>query len=119
MKTFYSILSVNINPEIVERISIGMLMTYGESVFYHYSKHKLSLIKKLIGKTTYKATLNYLKLIGKCVGKREDVFSEQYIDYLSRYNNNLVSFSKLKFLEIEGTETVFWKLFTKFINENF
>ncbi|MFO7658120.1 MAG: hypothetical protein R6W78_13755 [Bacteroidales bacterium] len=135
MKTFYSILSLNINPGINERLSVGMLMIFGEKVFFHYSKHKLSVLLKLIDKTTYKAALDYLKLIEKSVSGNENIlskellelksenkysqiFSERYIEYLSRYNNNLISFSKPKFLEIDATENIFRKLFVKLIDES-
>lgn len=135
MKTFYSILSLNINPEIDERISVGMLMMCGESVFYHYSRNKLSFIQKLVDKTTYTAAHDYLRLVERSVKNKEtidlpkdvldlkpenkydNILSEPYITYLSRYNNNLISFSKPKFLEVEANETVFRKLFTRLIDE--
>lgn len=135
MKTFYSILSLNIKPEINERLSFGMIMISGEKVRFEYSKNKLSVIQRLISNETYRATLDYLKMIEKSVSysiinkapgeldinsgnKYKRIFSEQYINYLSRYNNNLVSFSNANYLEIEETETVFQSLFTKLIDES-
>lgn len=136
MKTYYSILSVYVNPEINERLSVGMLMVSGEDVFFNYSGSKLSVIKKLVSKNTYNAARHYLKLVERSVerknttnesqgdlGLQEDIdlnglFSEHYIDYLSRYSNNLVSFSKPKYLELEANEEIFRKLFIKLIDES-
>lgn len=134
MKTFYSILSVNIRPEINERLSIGLLMICGERVLFRHSISKLSVIQKLISRDVYKATQNYLKLIETSVtsnatissnnnefplkieSKYDRLFSEQYIEYLSRYNNNLISFSKPNFVELEASDQIFGLLFNKFID---
>jgi hypothetical protein len=136
MKTFYSILSINIKPEINERLSIGMIMIYGDKVFFQYSKNKLSVIQHLIPSETYKAALDYLKLIKNSVAsksrldksvnelnikpdnKYDRIFSEQYLQYLSRYNNNLISFTNTNYLDIEGSEDVFNSLFVKLIYES-
>ena len=121
MKTFYSIISINIRPEINERLSVGLIMIFGEKVFFRYSNSKLNIIQKLTGKEIWKATHNYLKLVQSSVSnkalstnkdllnlkvenKYSRLFSEQYIEYLSRYNNNLVSFSKPNFIELEATD---------------
>jgi len=134
MKTFYSILSVNIRPEINERLSIGLLMICGEKVLFRHSTSKLSVIQKLISKDVYKATQNYLKLVETSVSSNEAIssnknefhfkieskydrlFSEKYIEYLSRYNNNLISFSKPNFVDLEANEQIFRLLFNKFID---
>lgn len=136
MKTFYSILSLNIKPEINERLSVGMVMVFKEKVFFHLSKRKLSVIQKLVSKERYKASLNYLKMIEKSsstnellnqtIGirqlkpetKYDRIFSEQYIEYLSRYNNNLVSFSKPNFIDLDVTEHIFETLFKKLIDDS-
>lgn len=136
MKTFYSILSLNIRPEINERLSVGMVMVFKEKVFFHFSKRKLSVIQKLLSKDRYKASLNYLKMIEKSTStnelinqttgirqqkqesKYDRIFSEQYIEYLSRYNNNLVSFSKPNFIDIDVNEQIFEILFKKLVYDS-
>lgn len=135
MKTFYTILSFNIKPEINERLSIALIMICGEKVFFRYSPYKLSIIQKLTNKETLKATQTYLKLIEEAVyskkafyskadlleikaeSKYDRLFSEQYIEYLSRYNNNLVSFTSPNFIELEGTDHLFDLLYYKFIGD--
>lgn len=136
MRTFYSILYFNIRPEINEKLSLGLLMVYGDNIQFHYSKSKLSTIKNLVSNSIYRAAFNYLKYINKSVSTNElannkdeildlpsdnkytRIFSESYLEYLSRYNNNLLSFSAPKILEIEASNKIFVKLFSKLIDEN-
>jgi len=136
MKTFYSILSINIKPEINERLSVGMIMIFKEKIYFHYSRKKLSIIQRLVSRDIYKATLDYLKMVEKSISNNESliqttgnlllkteskydrIFSEQYIEYLSRYNSNLVSFSKPNFIDLEATEQIFKKLFEKLIDDS-
>jgi len=136
MRSFYSILSLNIKPEINERLSVGMIMIFGEKVFFHYSKQKLSIIQRLVSKNVYKATLDYLKMLEQSVSNSENlnvpngnlrlkptnkydrIFSEQYIEYLSRYNSNLVSFSNTNFIEAEASQQVFETIFRKLIDDS-
>ncbi len=136
MKTFYSILSLNIKPEINERLSVGMIMIFQEKVYFHYSKQKLSVIQNLIGKETYKSALDYLKLIENAVtsneiqnhsldtlnlkveNKYDRIFSKQYLDYLSRYNNNLISFGSTNFIDLEATEQIFQTMFVKLVDKS-
>lgn len=136
MKTFYSILSLNIKPEINERLSVGMIMIFQEKVYFHYSKQKLSIIQNLIGKETYKSALDYLKLVENAVtsneiqnhssdtlnlkveNKYDRIFSKQYLDYLSRYNNNLISFGSTNFIDLEATEQIFQTLFVKLVDKS-
>ena len=114
--------------------SLGLLMICGEKVLFRHSSSKLSVIHKLISKDVYKATQNYLKLIESSVTSNETIssnknefqfkienkydrlFSEQYIEYLSRYNNNLISFSKPNFIDLEANEQIFNLLFNKFVD---
>jgi hypothetical protein len=109
-------------------------MICGEKVFFRHSTSKLSVIQKLISKDVYKATQNYLKLVETSVSSNEALssnknvfhfkieskydrlFSEKYIEYLSRYNNNLISFSKPNFVDLEANEQIFRLLFNKFID---
>ena len=132
MKTFYSILSINIQPEINERLSVGLLMIMGEEIFFRYSVLKFSIIQKLTSRDINKATLNYLKLVENAIyskeafnlnqahdfrkeNKYDRLFSEQYIEYLSRYSNNLVSFSKPNFIDLEVNDQIFEVFYKKFI----
>lgn len=136
MKTFYSILSLNIKPEINERLSLGMIMISGEKVHFHYSKTKLTILQRLVSKDVSTAALNYLKMIERSVAsnvrlnksldemdiqldnKYKHIFNDKYIQYLSRYNNNLITFTNTNYLDIEGTKEIFQTLFSKLVDDS-
>jgi hypothetical protein len=129
MKTFYSILSLNIKPEINERLSVGMLMICEKKVLFHFSKQKLSNLQKLIRKDVYSAALDYLKMVERSFRQNENmnqandiqdsrIFCEPYIEYLSRYNNNLVTFGKPNFIDLEFTEQLFKTMFRKLVDDS-
>lgn len=132
MKTFYSILSAVINPVSGEKISLGLLLTNGNTSFFDYSDSRLSLLSSLIDKESKKFIRQYLKSIENVIAKidiNQDQFTildevgknlimnETYIEYLSIYNQNVISFSKPHSIDIEVNEIVFSNLFSKFIDE--
>ncbi len=134
MRAYYSILSVYTKPEINEHLSVGMIMHSDQKIFFHYSKQKLSVIQKLLNKETYKAAVNYLKTVGQTIDagsnlnnsgelnltietRYDRVLNENYLEYLSRYNNNLVTFSKPQIIDYEINQTNFESLFRMLIDE--
>lgn len=132
MKTFYSILSAIINPISAEKISLGLLLSNGNKSFFDFSTNRLSLIGSLIDKENKKFIKLYLKSIENVIqhidinqdqftildeyGKNV-IINESYIDYLSIYNQNVVTFSKPIAIDVEVNQIVFEQLFSKFIDE--
>jgi hypothetical protein len=45
------------------------------------------------------------------------LFSEEYINYLSKYNNNVISFSAPKQILVQATHEIFQKLYQQFIDD--
>lgn len=137
MATYYSILSVQIRPEIQEKISIGFLLMSEGHLFFNYSNHKLSVAKNLLDENGYRLLKDSLKNIeataiqqGHALLKEKNrqtvidqsflinVFSQNYIEYLSIYNNNIITFSSPKEIDLEANETIFRKLFLKYIDDS-
>lgn len=135
MKTYYSILSVQIRPEIQERISIGFLLADEGKVFFNYSKNKLKTAKSLLNENMLSLLRDSLKNIENTAAienlkdvmpttqlfiaetMKKNTFSADYLTYLSRYNNNVLIFSSPKQIDLEARESVFKALFHKFIDE--
>lgn len=132
MKSFYSILYATINPTIKEQISIGLILTGEEKVFFNFSSKKLSYLRNFIPKAAHQLLRDSLKNIQNTVeqtnvkreigpleikveGLKERIFTQQYIEYLSKYNQNLLSFSSPKQIDIEANDTYFNRLFEKYI----
>src|SRR5665213_1663211 len=109
MATYYSILSALIRPEIQEKISVGLLLIGDKDVFFEYSKNKLNSAKTLLSENAHLMLKDALKNIEVTVSaqqsankkyelnfKKKSPLSESYIQYLSRYNNNILGFTSPK-----------------------
>jgi len=131
MTTQYSILSVLIRPEIQEKITIGFLLMDNNTVFFRYSKHKLGVAKSLLSDNAYKSLKDALHNIEETALKQHlsqqpltlgfektNTFTKEYIGYLSRYNNNILSFTAPKHIELEASQPIFTKLYCKFIDDS-
>lgn len=132
MKTYYTILYATLNPVIGEQIGVGLMLTGEDNIFFDYSQTKLSYLNALLPKHANQLLKDALKNIRYTVDKtreqkelngldldikglKERVFTEQYIDYLSRYNKNLLSFSSPVQIDIKPSEENFNVLFEKYI----
>jgi hypothetical protein len=125
MKTFYSILYCTIRPNLDERVSIGLFVGNENGCKFQFSEQKLKVIKDLFSESAYsmiKISLkSLLKLSAECeqdflnTYKGASTLKEQYFSYLSRYANNLITYSQPQTIDIELNDTVFNKLFEKFI----
>jgi hypothetical protein len=120
MKAFYSILNTSIRPIAKEQLSIGLFMSDSVRSYFHYSHEKLYLTRKLLSNNSFNLLKGYLE------GLREDIYkkspeeglsgvSPDYFNYLSVYNNNLITFSKPTPINIELSQDNFEKLFEKFV----
>ncbi len=135
METFYSILSVTLRPEIDEKLSVGIVLIGKNKVFFYSSSNKLIALKKLVSQNVYNGIKHSIKLIEKGfnikqreyynpqqvleldIKSKSDVFNYNYIDYLSRYNNNIITFSKPVEINVEYSVELFHNLFQKFVDE--
>ncbi|NVN95227.1 MAG: hypothetical protein HXX18_08090 [Bacteroidetes bacterium] len=132
MNTFYSILSAVINPASGEKISLGLLLSDGNTSLFDYSDSRFSLLNSLIDKESKKFIRHYLKSIENVIAKidvnqeqmtildevgKNMIINEPYISYMSVYNQNVVSFSKPVTIDVAVEEKIFTTLFSKFIDE--
>jgi len=130
MNTQYSILSAMIRPEIQEKISIGFLLMDEQNVYFSYSKHKLAVAKSLMSENAYKLLKDALHAIQHTAAMEQkgniptlgfdkhNSFAPKYIHYLSSYNNNILSFTPPKVIEVEATQEVFNTLYKKYIDSS-
>lgn len=129
MATFYSILTAVIRPEIQERISVGLLLVGNEGVHFNYSTNKMAAVRTILHENDYKLFKDYVQMVVSKVtemaesngqltfDKRDAILNQDYIDYLSRYNNNLLSFTPPKNIDVSATTDVYTKLYAKFIDD--
>lgn len=131
MKTIYSLLYVNLNAALEERVCIGLVMTNGKEYFYEYSTKKLRCVLPLLSEEKKSFIKCYLKSLGQDIqqskivnhqlfdhkGYAEQWVREEYLTYLSTYANNIVSFSTPKTITLPCTSDNFKRLFEKYVFE--
>jgi len=131
MKTIYSLLYVNLNAALEERVCIGLVMTNGEEYFYEYSAKKLKYVSQLLSEEKKSFIKRYLKSLEQDLtqykGLNPQLFEkktyaenwvrEEYLTYLSTYANNIVSFSAPKTIDLPCTSENFKRLFEKYVFE--
>ena len=127
MKTYYSIVSIATKTQLNEKFNIGLLCVTPEKTYFHFSEAKFKIISKLLSLSASKLALAALNGMEKNINKiptTEDklfnndnnyAVSEPYINYLSRYNNNLVQFSEATTIDLDISYDVFKVLFKKYI----
>ncbi|MEI6454802.1 MAG: hypothetical protein WCO93_00815 [bacterium] len=131
MKTFFSILSAPIRPESGEQIALGLIMSDGEKSLFDYSLNKLGVIKSLVGEAQHHFIKKYLRSIENVINRvdvndleiipwlqdqKNVVINEPYIEYLSVYNRNVLSFSKPVRIDMAVIQENFNQLFEKFVD---
>ena len=89
----YSIIYADIRPEIQERLSLGVLTIENDKVQVRHSEKKLRVLKQLYTDKEYKAISTIVRN-----GLRE-LTSVDTLKYLTRYSNNLISFSPIQSID--------------------
>lgn len=131
MQAHFSILSASIRPEIQEQVAIGLMLVGSDNVIFRFSKNKIAVVKELMSQQAVKYLKDTLKQISsnafneneKFKGLYADSeilnksFSLSYLEYLNRYSNNLLIFSKPKTIELQSSDTLFESLFKKYVDE--
>ncbi|SFW77242.1 hypothetical protein SAMN02927921_04206 [Sinomicrobium oceani] len=129
MRTIYSILYVNLNAALNERVSIGLLVSNGSKNYFKFSSDKLLALKGILSDERYRLIKSYLKSIEKDLGKaaadankliserdfKNDWINERYLGYLSKYSNNIIQFSEPKVIDINLEDNTFKRIFEKYI----
>lgn len=132
MNTFFSILSIKTNSYSEEKVTVGVMAIASQEVFYAYSKSKLNLLDKLVFQSgltqfagsilkqyehTVKETNANLKSGQISLIQKTNLFTKDYFDYLSKYNNGAVQFSEPVVLNKDFTKEDFENYYAKFVGE--
>ena len=93
----YSIIYADIRPEINERLSLGVLTIDKDKIRVKHSEKKLGILKQLYSPKEYKAVASIVR------NELRQLASVEILSYLTRYSNNLISFSPIQ--SIDKTQT--------------
>lgn len=132
MKSYYSIISASIRPQIGESVSIGLCLIGKDEVFVDFSKQKISIARQLMTENRFnglnasirdvlnaKKTIVNESLLNKSDLIQDSSFSKEQLNYFSHYNNNIILFSKPAILELDGTQDTFKRFFQKYIDSSY
>lgn len=100
-----------------------------KEVFFKMSKNKLNSARTLFSDDAYISLKDALRNIEITTEKQlssikkhelgfatNRIITNRYLEYLSRYNNNVLTFSSPKEIELEANAFIFSNLFKKFID---
>lgn len=88
----YSIVSVVIGPRMNDKINIGLILFDGTKAYYRYSNKRLTALKSFYSEKEYLFNCRVIRSLAK----DSQLDSEEKINYLSRYSNNMITISALK-----------------------
>ncbi len=108
----YSIVYAVIRPEINEQLSVGIILMDGTRTVFRYSENKLRAVKALYTEKEYA----FFEDLIKGLADDKSITTEQGINYLNRYSNNLLAVSKLENIELPLTEDSTNWMFSQYID---
>jgi hypothetical protein len=132
MNSFYNILKIARDTSSNDSVSIGLLAFSNDKYYLQFSNKKMRIAKSLISDnsdiidffqnqmTSRIESLNTaIKSDGSKLFPEKNIYSASYFNYLNRYSNNLVQFSKPYSLSKELNQHDFEKLFHLLIGDDF
>lgn len=128
MKSFYSLIKIAPNSLSDDSLTIGIILSDSNGFKVKFSKNKKQLSKSLV--TVDGAIIDFLELeIEKKIKEtnvlyqqsKEELFdfeilTASYFDYLSKYSNGLLKFTKANYISGTTNDTEFHKLFKLFVD---
>ncbi len=107
----YSIIYAVIRPEILERVSVGLIVFDGEQIDVRYSRQKLNALRGLLPEKEFV----FVSKVVSQMKRQKRVNSIEQVNYLTRYSNNLIAFSPIMSVDIApNSQSVDW-LFRNYV----
>lgn len=120
MPAQYSILQILLRPQIDEYLAVGLLLFDEGQVHFAVSEDKVRAAKSLLSTGAGRLLSDSIRDIKRVLspssssdqGVRNSVFTQPaYLEYVSRYHNNLLRFTAPEFIRINPTPEHFSNLF--------
>lgn len=131
MQTFYTIIKIASNSMTNDCLSIGLLVCDGNKYWLQFSDDKKNAAKRLMDENVesvdfvVKQITLYIEKVNKQISNtKKELFplntllTSDYFNYLSKYANGLLRFSKPSFLNDNISSEKFNKLFALLIDKN-
>lgn len=134
MRTFYTLIQAGVNPMAGDKITVGLFMRGADKPRFAWSRSRVRVVRDLMGPDAYRLLMLNLKALHRQCDEEaqlsmglfsqlpqedlsKNLLSEPYMEYLSRYSRNLLSFGPLTTIEVEATEEHFQKLYALLVDD--
>lgn len=127
---YYSIMFASLRRFTQERVSIGIFLLDNDITLCKFSHQKLSALKRLFSKDEFNLINDTVSGIEEALQEKGEIvsanfqqlykisdpdFSLGYLSYLSRYRNNLITYTEPKAIDISLNEENAIKLFETYV----
>lgn len=132
MNSFYIILKIAGDASSNDSVSIGLLAFSNNNYYLQFSKKKIGIAKNLMSDSSdvidfiQNQIESRIESLNKAIKSdasklfpEKNIYSESYFDYLNRYSNNLIQFSKPYPLSKELSKDNFERLFHLLIGDDY
>lgn len=92
----YSIIYGILNPEISERISLGLVIIGDNEISVHYSTQKMKALRLLCDKKQYEFASRVVRSM--------QFASVAEVNYMVRYSNNLIALSAIQNIDLDNNK---------------
>lgn len=126
MKSFYSLIKININSVSDDNLTIGLICFSDNRFQFAFSNHRKKQAKNILNDSNF--IIDYfereisLKLENlnksNLMEANQNVIDLNYFNYLSKYNNGILRITKPNFIDDTVDEIKFNSLYRTFLNEN-
>lgn len=116
MKSYYSIISASIRPQIDEWLSIGLCLIGQNEVFIDFSKQKISIACQLITTSRFSGLNASINDVLNTEKTNKSAFTRSQLNLLSQKNNNILLFTKPAIIDLPNNKITFDILFRKYVN---
>lgn len=134
MNSFYSILYAGINPASGDKLAVGLFMRGGDKPRFAWSKHRVALVRDLMGADAQLLLRQNLKALQRkaednsaelgdlfqgAIPKKTGTYelNEPYFHYLAKYSSNLLTIGPVTRIELQADEQKFRDLFRLLVDD--
>ncbi len=134
MNSFYSILYAGINPASGDKLAVGLFMHSGDKPRFAWSKHRVALVRDLMGADAQLLLRQNLKALQRkteensselgdlfrgAIPKKTGTYelNEPYFHYLAKYSSNLLTIGAVTRIDLQADDQKFHDLFHLLVDD--
>lgn len=124
---FITILKVPVSSYSKEFLALGLFASDGRDAFFKVSRHKMGILKNLLSEDSFHLLESKMKMMKRdfknsietdsiSFDTSHTLWSQNHLEYLSKYSNNVLQFDKPQAIDLALNEDVFDRLFERYVS---